>query len=62
MVSVAFQLREEVTANAQRDSLKDAREVCTDGTYIPNNLHISYETRGIFNSTCYPGVNIGTFL
>jgi hypothetical protein len=39
MVSVASQLIEEVTAHAQSDSLKDAREICTDGTYFPNNLH-----------------------
>jgi hypothetical protein len=40
MASVAFQLIEEVIAHAQRDSLEDAREVCADGTYFPNNLHI----------------------
>ena len=40
MVSVASQLIEEVTAHAQSDSLKDAQEVCTDGTYFPNNLRI----------------------
>jgi hypothetical protein len=39
MASVASQLIEEVTAHAQRDSLETAREVCTDGTYFPNNLH-----------------------
>jgi hypothetical protein len=38
MASVASQLIEEVTSHAQRDSLKDAREVCTDGTYFLNNL------------------------
>ena len=38
MVSVASQLIEEVTAHAQSDSLKDAREICADGTYFPNNL------------------------
>jgi hypothetical protein len=36
--SVASELKEEVTAHAQRDSLEDAREVCADGTYFPNNL------------------------
>jgi hypothetical protein len=38
MVTVASQLIEEVTAHARRDSLKDAREMCADGTYFPNNL------------------------
>jgi len=38
MASVASQLTEEVTALAQSDSLEDAREICTDGTYFPNNL------------------------
>jgi len=38
MASVASKLIEEVTAHAQRDSLEDAREICVDGTYFPNNL------------------------
>jgi hypothetical protein len=38
MASVASQLIEEVTAHGQRDSLEDAREVCANGTYFPNNL------------------------
>ena len=38
MASVASQLIEEVTAHAQSNTLKDAREICADGTYIPNNL------------------------
>jgi len=33
-------LIEEDTAHAQNDSLGDAREICADGTYFPNNLHI----------------------
>ena len=41
MVSVAPQLIQEVTAHAQSDSLEDAREICADGTYFPNNLRIS---------------------
>jgi len=41
MASVASQLMEEVAVHAQRDSLEDAREVCADGTYFPNNLRIS---------------------
>jgi len=42
MVSVAFQLIEEVTAHAQRDSLEDTREIRADGTYFPNNLRTLY--------------------
>ena len=38
MASVAFQLIEEITAHAQSDSFEDAREICADGTYFPNNL------------------------
>jgi len=37
---VVSQLIEEVTAHAQSDSLEDAREICADGTYFPNNLRI----------------------
>jgi len=40
MASVASQLIEEVTAHAQSNSLEDAQEICADGTYFPNNLHI----------------------
>jgi hypothetical protein len=40
MASVAFQLIEDVTAHAQKDSFEDAREICADGTYFPNNLRI----------------------
>jgi len=35
---VASELIEEVTAHAQSDSLEDAREICADGTYFPNNV------------------------
>jgi len=38
MTSVAYQLVGEVTTHAQSDSLEDAREICADGTYFPNNL------------------------
>jgi len=38
MASVASQLIKEVTAHAQSDSLEDARDICTLGTYFPNNL------------------------
>ena len=40
MASVASQLIEEVTAHAQSAILEDAREICADGTYFPNNLRI----------------------
>jgi len=40
MASVASQLIEKITAHAQSDSLEDAREICVDGTYFPNNLRI----------------------
>jgi len=42
MASVASQLIEEVTVHAQSDSLEDAREICADGTYFPNNLCITH--------------------
>jgi len=38
MASVASQLIEEITAQAQSDSLEDARERCVDGICFPNNL------------------------
>jgi len=38
MASVASELIEEVAAHAQSNSLEDAREICADGTYFPNNL------------------------
>jgi len=44
MASVASQLIEEVTAHAQIDSLEDAREICADGTYFPNNLRTWCDT------------------
>ena len=40
MASVASQLIEEVTAYAQSDRLEDAREICADDSYFPNNLRI----------------------
>jgi len=40
MLSGASQLGEEVTAHAQSDSLEDAREICADSIYFPNNLYI----------------------
>jgi len=38
MASVASEMIQKVTAHAQSDSLEDAREICADGTYFPNNL------------------------
>jgi len=38
MASVASQLIEEVTEHAQSEGLEDAREICADSTYFPNNL------------------------
>jgi len=38
MASVSSQLIEEVTAHAQSGSLEDARKICADGIYFPNNL------------------------
>ena len=38
MASVTSQLIEEITAHAQSDNFEDAREICADGTYSPNNL------------------------
>ena len=43
MASVASQLIEEVTEHAQSDSLEDAREICADGTYFPNDVRIIQE-------------------
>jgi len=45
MTSVAFHLIEEVTARAQSNSLEDAREICADGTCVPNNLRKSVEKK-----------------
>ena len=52
MASVASQLIEEVTAHAQRDSLEDAREICADGTYFPNNLRIMKSVVGSYTELC----------
>jgi len=41
MASVDSQLIEEVIEHVQRDSLEDAREICADGTYFPNNIRTS---------------------
>ena len=55
MASVASQLTEEITAHAQSDSLEDAREICADGTYFPNNLRIyllqKFNLQALFQST-----------
>jgi len=46
MASMASQLIEGVTAHAHSDSLEDAREICADGTYFPNNLRILQSVSG----------------
>ena len=52
MASVASQMIEEVTAHAQSDSIEDAREICADGTYFPNNPRISTQTFNIYFHSC----------
>ena len=47
MACVASQLLEEVTAHAQSDDLEDAREICADGTYFPNNLRMNIRRRKV---------------
>ena len=42
MASVPSPLIDKVTAHAQIASLEDAREICADGAYFPNNLRITY--------------------
>ena len=49
MVSVASQLIQEVTAHAQSDSLEDAREICADGIYFPNNLRTFIEVTSLLS-------------
>ena len=44
MAPLASQLIQEVTAHAQSDSLEDARDICADGTYFPNNLRTYVHT------------------
>ena len=48
MAPVASQLIEEVTAHAQSDSQENARDICADGTYFPNNLHSYLKTHICF--------------
>ena len=54
MASVTSQLIEEVTAHAQNDSLVDARVICADGSYFPNNLRTQnfgpHTAGGCFNT------------
>ena len=45
MASVASQLLEKVTAHAQSDSPEDAREICADGSYCPDNLPTNTNTK-----------------
>jgi len=51
MASVASQLIEEVTAHAHSECLEDARELCADGTYFPNNLRNIGSQRVCYNVT-----------
>jgi len=37
MASAASQLTQEFIAHAQSDCVEDARDICADGTYFPNN-------------------------
>ena len=54
MASVASQMIEEITARAQSGSLEDAREICADGTYFPNNLRTIFRlVRKITKSYCW---------
>ena len=59
MASVASQLIEEVTTHVQNDSLEDAREICAEGTYFPNNLRKGFLTPEMWSrirwikSTCF---------
>jgi len=48
MASVASKLIEEVTAQAQSGSLEDAREICADGAYFPNNLRNNMILRNVY--------------
>ena len=41
---MACQLIDEFTAHGQSDNLEDAREICADGTYFPNNLRMLVHT------------------
>jgi len=50
MASVVSQVIEGVTAHAQSGSLEDAREICADGTYFPNNLRISVTLTSLYIS------------
>ena len=55
MASVESQLIEEFNAHAQSDSLEDAREICADVTYFPNNLRFS-STVSIRTYTIWSGI------
>jgi hypothetical protein len=53
MASVPSQLIEGVTAHAQSDSLEDAREICADGIYFPNNLRTYNYQVSLLSSLSY---------
>jgi len=55
MASVASQLIEEVTAHAKNDSLEDAREICADGSYFPNNQRIYFSCHNDYNENMFVG-------
>jgi hypothetical protein len=48
---MASQLVKEVTVHAPSDSLEDAREICADGTYFPDNLHSLMHTKEEYHCT-----------
>ena len=65
MASVASQLIEEVTVRSQSDSLEDAREICADGTYFPNNLRTAMMFNILYSYTfqcaCDPECKTGIY-
>ena len=60
MASVASQLIEEVTAHAQSGSLEDAREICAEGTYFPNNLR-TFRTESFSVNLPYSTISLRRF-
>jgi len=58
MASVASQLIEEITAHAQSDSLDNAREICVDDTYFPNNLRTYIQIHIYIRTYMYTYIHI----
>ena len=56
MASVASQLIAEVIAHTQSDSPEDAREICADGNFFPNNLRMFVQTKRL--GLQYPSFHI----